>query len=66
MLKLMLTLGNQALQARPQGVAEIPHKKVVAKRLAQCLDPDLPSGVHQKTLEVYGYVFSVLKVCFSN
>ena len=32
----------------------------MALRLAQCLHPNLPSGVHQKTLEVYSTVFSIL------
>ena len=50
----------KALQSSPSNHAEIPHKATVAKRLAQCLDPVLPSGVHQKTLEVYAYVFAVL------
>lgn len=43
----------------------MPHKALVAKRLAQCLDPTLPSGVHQKALEVYAYVFSTLDVGFN-
>ncbi|KAJ4295994.1 hypothetical protein N0V88_004696 [Collariella sp. IMI 366227] len=30
------------------------------KRLSQCLNPSLPSGVHQKTLEVYSFIFSVI------
>jgi hypothetical protein len=38
----------------------IPAKATVAKRLSQCLNPSLPSGVHQKTLEVYSYIFSVI------
>ncbi|RUS22467.1 Dopey, N-terminal-domain-containing protein [Endogone sp. FLAS-F59071] len=46
----------QAFQAYPQFSA-IPRKLTVAKRLAQCLNPALPAGVHQKTLEVYGYIF---------
>lgn len=50
----------KALQSKPSDTHEIPHKSTVAKRLAQCLDPMLPSGVHQKTLEVYAYVFAVL------
>ena len=50
----------KALQSRPSDTSEIPHKAVVAKRLAQCLAPNLPSGVHQKTLDVYAYVFSIL------
>lgn len=50
----------KALQSKPSDTTDVPHKAVVAKRLAQCLAPMLPSGVHQKTLEVYAYVFSVL------
>lgn len=38
----------------------IPAKALVAKRLSQCLNPSLPSGVHQKALEVYNYVFTVI------
>ncbi|OLL25389.1 Protein dopey [Neolecta irregularis DAH-3] len=34
----------------------IPYKVQVAGRLAQCLDPSLPSGVHQRTLEVYDFI----------
>lgn len=32
----------------------------MAKRLSQCLNPSLPSGVHQKALEVYNYVFTII------
>ncbi|KAJ2849920.1 hypothetical protein GGI22_005451, partial [Coemansia erecta] len=35
----------------------IPHKETVAKRLAQCLNPALPTGVHQKALNIYAQVF---------
>ncbi len=41
-------------------ISTIPAKATIAKRLSQCLNPALPSGVHQKTLEVYSYVFSVI------
>ena len=50
----------KALQSKPPDTTDIPHKALLAKRLAQCLDPNLPSGVHQKTLEIYTYIFSVL------
>ncbi|KAI0136466.1 Dopey, N-terminal-domain-containing protein [Xylariales sp. AK1849] len=50
----------KALQARQASITTIPSKVLVAKRLAQCLNPSLPSGVHQKALEVYSYVFSVV------
>ncbi|KAJ2415941.1 hypothetical protein GGI10_001336 [Coemansia sp. RSA 2530] len=33
--------------------AVVPHKVTVTKRLAQCLNPALPTGVHQKTLNIY-------------
>lgn len=50
----------QSLQSRPSSVTAIPSRALVAKRLSQCLNPSLPSGVHQKTLEVYNHVFSVI------
>ncbi|KAI1209979.1 Dopey, N-terminal-domain-containing protein [Annulohypoxylon truncatum] len=50
----------KALQARQTSTANIPSKTLVAKRLSQCLNPSLPSGVHQKALEVYSYVFSII------
>ncbi|KAF2263535.1 cellular morphogenesis regulator dopa [Lojkania enalia] len=50
----------KALQAHPAETPAIPHSETVALRLAQCLNPALPSGVHQKALEVYGYIFSLI------
>src|SRR5215469_8590502 len=52
----------KALQTRPNDIHLIPESQTVALRLAQCLSPVLPSGVHQKALEVYAFVFSILKV----
>ncbi|EDN07194.1 protein dopey [Histoplasma mississippiense (nom. inval.)] len=51
----------KALQSHPPSLPIIPSKTIVARRLAQCLNPSLPSGVHQKALEVYGYIFSILE-----
>jgi hypothetical protein len=50
---------QKALQAQPSDISVIPDKRTVARRLAQCLNPALPSGVHQKALEVYGMVFQL-------
>ena len=36
----------------------IPDKVLVAKRLYQCLNPALPSGVHKTTLETIELIFS--------
>lgn len=44
----------------------VPKKILVSKRLAQCLNPALPSGVHQKALETYMIIFEKLgteKLC---
>ncbi|KAI5778510.1 Dopey, N-terminal-domain-containing protein [Geopyxis carbonaria] len=49
----------KALQSHPS-LPLIPSKSIVAQRLAQCLNPRLPSGVHQKTIEVYSYIFSLI------
>ncbi|KAL5121071.1 hypothetical protein ACEQ8H_000922 [Pleosporales sp. CAS-2024a] len=51
----------KALQAHPAEMPVIPQNETVALRLAQCLNPVLPSGVHQKALEVYAYVFSTIE-----
>ncbi|KAI1323237.1 putative regulator of reproduction dopa [Xylariaceae sp. FL0255] len=51
---------HKALQARPANITNLPSKVLVAKRLSQCLNPSLPSGVHQKAIEVYSYIFSVI------
>jgi hypothetical protein len=53
----------QALQAHPAEIPVIPHSETVALRLAQCLNPALPSGVHQKALDVYAYIFATIGVC---
>jgi hypothetical protein len=50
---------QKALQAQPSDINLIPDKRMVARRLAQCLNPSLPSGVHQKTLELYDMVFEL-------
>ncbi len=55
----LLTTGFpwQTLQAHA-GFNVVPRKLIVAKRLAQCLNPALPSGVHQKVLEVYEQILT--------
>ncbi|XP_074662898.1 protein DOP1A-like [Tubulanus polymorphus] len=35
----------------------VPRKVIIGKRLAQCLHPALPSGVHLKALETYEIIF---------
>lgn len=51
----------KALHAHPEGISIIPSKFTVAKRLAQCLHPSLPSGVHRKALEVYTFIFAFIQ-----
>lgn len=51
----------QCLQGYPQFVV-IPHKLIVAKRLSQCLNPALPTGVHQRTLDVYTHILTTIGV----
>jgi len=43
---------------------EIPRKVVVAKRLSQCLNPALPTGVHQRALDVYAHILGIIGVRF--
>ncbi|KAH9411045.1 dopey-like protein [Ordospora pajunii] len=41
-------------------IADVPKKKLLFKRLNQCLNPGLPAGVHNKALETYSMVFGKL------
>lgn len=43
----------KTIQSAQPPFSEIPYKLIIAKRLAQGLNPALPNGVHQKSLEVY-------------
>ncbi|KAF9137838.1 hypothetical protein BGX30_009855 [Mortierella sp. GBA39] len=54
LLKIM-----RSFQAYPQYTV-IPRSLTVAKRLAQCLNPALPAGVHGKTLDVYAYILETI------
>lgn len=54
----------QTLQGHMQ-FKEIPKKLIVSKRLAQCLNPALPTGVHQRALDVYAHILAVLGVSFN-
>lgn len=49
----------KSLQASPPDT-DVPFKPILAKYLALCLKPSLPAGVHQKSLEVYDLIFSLL------
>lgn len=40
----------------------LSRKVSVTKRLAQCLNPALPTGVHQKAVEVYDLIFASLEL----
>lgn len=51
----------QCLQSYPQ-FQVIPHKLDVAKRLSQCLNPALPTGVHQRALDVYIHILTTIGV----
>lgn len=44
----------------------LPEKITVSKRLAQCLNPALPSGVHLKTLETFEEIFKLITVSIMN
>lgn len=58
---LISSLGKlkKALQTCPK-YQFIPKRISVCKRLAQCLHPALPSGVHLKSLEVYTVIFQAI------
>ncbi|KAM7407321.1 hypothetical protein PAMA_003171 [Pampus argenteus] len=38
----------------------LPKRLIIGKRLAQCMHPALPSGVHLKALETYEVIFKII------
>ncbi|KAK7205900.1 Dopey, N-terminal-domain-containing protein [Myxozyma melibiosi] len=53
-------LGKLLRALQSHTAEQVPYSPIIANRLAQSLHPNLPSGVHQKALELYGYIFSML------
>ncbi|KAI5621394.1 protein dopey-2, partial [Silurus asotus] len=58
---LISSLGklNKALQSNLK-YSLLPRRLIIGKRLAQCLHPALPSGVHLKALETYEIIFKII------
>lgn len=50
---------SQALQSNLK-YSLLPRRLIIGKRLAQCLHPALPSGVHLKALETYEVIFKII------
>ncbi|KAE8299233.1 Protein dopey-2 [Larimichthys crocea] len=50
---------NKALQSNIR-YSLLPKRLIIGKRLAQCLHPALPSGVHLKALETYEVIFKII------
>jgi len=40
---------------------QIPEKLTFAKRLAQCLNPNLPPAIHSNAIQVYSLIFRNMK-----
>lgn len=59
-------LGKLLKALRSHSFPTIPHSALISTRLGQCLQSDLPSGVHQKTLELYNTAFTILGENLSN
>jgi hypothetical protein len=41
-----------------QSFYQLPERLVIGKRLAQCLNPNLPPAVHGTALRIYDHIFS--------
>ncbi|XP_069745068.1 protein DOP1B isoform X2 [Narcine bancroftii] len=60
---LISSLGklNKALQSNLK-YSLLPRRLIISKRLAQCLHPALPIGVHLKALETYEIIFKIIGI----
>ncbi|KAH3682767.1 hypothetical protein WICPIJ_006226 [Wickerhamomyces pijperi] len=52
----------KSLQQKHTSTQWVPIPLQISIKLSKCLLPDLPSGVHQKTLEIYNFIFTELGV----
>lgn len=52
---------SKAFKQHASNYETVPSSQLVARRLSQCLEPNLPSGVHQKTLEVYDMILKAVQ-----
>lgn len=52
----------KALQQKHTTPHWIPHGLSISIVLSKCLSPNLPSGVHSKTLELYNFIFTELGI----
>ncbi|KAF3988662.1 hypothetical protein FT663_02102 [Candidozyma haemuli var. vulneris] len=57
-LQKALSLGDESVES--QSIEWIPLSDQVSKKLALCLSPKLPNGVHQKALSIYESIFTAL------
>ncbi|KAK2715897.1 protein dopey-1-like isoform X2 [Artemia franciscana] len=59
---LIASLGklNKVLSTHGAKYHVIPRRVLVGKRLAQCMHPNLPSGVHLKAIETYDTIFKMI------
>lgn len=57
-LQKALQIGDENVE--PQSVDWIPLSDQVSKKLALCLSPSLPNGVHQKALSIHESIFTAL------
>lgn len=51
---------QKAVKNRPNPESRLPCAREIAEMLSRCLDPTLPTGVHQTALQAYKVVFQVL------
>lgn len=56
---MLIIFSSQVLQSHTK-FNIIPRRVIIAKRLAQCLHPALPSGVHLKAVETYNLIFKLV------
>lgn len=58
--KVLQSFTNSDEQEGDEQLFFVPHAKEVSYRLALCLSPTLPNGVHQKTLNIYEFILENL------
>jgi len=66
LMTIMKNLKENLVKYDNCSMAKLQVKDTLSKRLAQCLNPSLPAGLHETTLETYDIIFENIRKNESN
>ena len=62
LMAILKNLRDNLKKYSQHDMSKLTDKIILGKRFAQCLNPSLPQGLHEITLEIYDMLFDNIKV----